>query len=237
MNWPSAPNPTSSPRVHQARRPGHRDLSPKAGTGAPQGLSCRECTHRLVTSLDLDRPRASADGLTGPLRVTVSPGAAAGSVLRAITVTGETNAEVYRRYANELVHFATGLVGPDDAPDVVMDAALRAFSSPGWPRVAERRAYLYRCVLNNARSHHRSTLARRLREARAAVPLQTAPALPDPDVLSAVAGLSMRQRAVVVLTYWEDLSIPEVASTLGISQGSVHRHLARARARLREALA
>jgi RNA polymerase sigma factor (sigma-70 family) len=167
----------------------------------------------------------------------VSPGAAAGSVSGAISVIGETNAEAYQRYANELVHFATGLVGPDDAPDVVMDAVMRAFSSPGWPRVAERRAYLYRCVLNNARSHHRSTLARRLRERRTAVPAQVAPPLPDPDVLSAVARLSMRQRAVVVLTYWEDLAVPGVASTLGISEGSVRRHLARARARLREVLA
>jgi RNA polymerase sigma factor (sigma-70 family) len=169
--------------------------------------------------------------------IAVSPGAAIRSVLGAISVIGETSAEVYQRYANELVHFATGLVGPDDAQDVVMEAMARAFSSARWPQVEERRAYLYRCVLNHARSHHRSTLARRVRERRAAEPLQVAPPLPDPDVLAAVGQLSMRQRAVVVLTYWEDRAVAEVASTLGISEGSVRRHLARARARLREALA
>jgi DNA-directed RNA polymerase specialized sigma24 family protein len=61
-------------------------------------------------------------------------------------------------------------------------------------------------------------------------------ALGRPEVRQAVARLSMRQRAVVVLTYWADLAPPAVAERLGISEGSVRRHLARARARLREVL-
>jgi RNA polymerase sigma factor (sigma-70 family) len=149
----------------------------------------------------------------------------------------ESDAEVYARYAGELVHFATGLVGPDDAPDVVLDAVMAAFSSRQWPRVEERRPYLYRCVLNTARSRRRSDRARRLREQRAAAPVAQDPATPDLDVLRALAGLSLRQRAVVVLTYWEDRPTDEVAAALGISAGAVHRHLARARAHLREVLA
>jgi RNA polymerase sigma-70 factor (ECF subfamily) len=58
----------------------------------------------------------------------------------------------------------------------------------------------------------------------------------DVDVLAAVDRLSVQQRAAVVLTYWEDLSIAEVAHRLRISEGSVKRHLARARSRLRETL-
>ena len=100
-------------------------------------------------------------------------------------MTGDTNAEAYKRHANELVHFATGLVGPDDAPDVVMEATMRAFASPHWAQVEDRRAYLYRCVLNLARSHHRSTLARRAREHQAAAPSEWTPPVPDPDVLAA----------------------------------------------------
>jgi RNA polymerase sigma-70 factor (ECF subfamily) len=46
----------------------------------------------------------------------------------------------------------------------------------------------------------------------------------------------VQQRASVVLTYWEDLSPADVAIRLGISEGSVKRHLARARARLKELL-
>jgi RNA polymerase sigma-70 factor (ECF subfamily) len=148
----------------------------------------------------------------------------------------ETREDLYRRHADDLVRFATGLVGPFDAPDVVMDAVMRAFLSPGWSGVGNHRAYLYRCVLNRARTHYRAALSRRVRELRAAVPATIEQSLPDLDVLEAVDRLSMRQRAVVVLTYWEDLTVEQVAGTLEISEGSVRRHLARARARLREVL-
>jgi RNA polymerase sigma factor (sigma-70 family) len=57
-----------------------------------------------------------------------------------------------------------------------------------------------------------------------------------PEVLEAVGQLSPRQREVVVLTYWEDLSETTVADRLGMSPGSVRRHLGRARQRLRNLL-
>ncbi len=147
-----------------------------------------------------------------------------------------SNEEIYRKYSDDLVRFATGLVGPFDARDVVTDACLRAFGSKGWTDVTNHRAYLYRSVLNQARSHHRSTLRRRVREVRSAGPVAVAPVEIDVDVLAAVDKLSVQQRASVVLTYWEDLAPGEIATRLGISEGSVKRHLARARARLRELL-
>jgi RNA polymerase sigma factor (sigma-70 family) len=48
--------------------------------------------------------------------------------------------------------------------------------------------------------------------------------------------LSERQRAVVYLTYWDDLDPPRIAELLGISDGAVRRHLARARHHLRKTL-
>ena len=57
-----------------------------------------------------------------------------------------------------------------------------------------------------------------------------------PEVLAAVKGLSLRQRAVIVLTYWEQFTPDEIAEYLGISEGSVRRHLARARSKLRRVL-
>ncbi|HEX9856535.1 MAG TPA: RNA polymerase sigma factor [Acidimicrobiia bacterium] len=147
-----------------------------------------------------------------------------------------TDEEIYRKYADDLMRFATGLVGPFDAADVVTDACLRAFGSKGWPSVSNPRAYLYRSVLNQARSHHRSTMRRRIREHKAAAPEAAAPVNIDVDVLAAVDRLSVQQRATVVLTYWEDLSPADTAARLGVSEGSVKRHLARARARLKELL-
>jgi RNA polymerase sigma-70 factor (ECF subfamily) len=55
-------------------------------------------------------------------------------------------------------------------------------------------------------------------------------------VLDAIGRLSVRQRAVVYLTYWDDLEPADAAERLGISEGSVRRHLARARANLRRTL-
>jgi RNA polymerase sigma-70 factor (ECF subfamily) len=57
-----------------------------------------------------------------------------------------------------------------------------------------------------------------------------------PEVLSAVFSLSVRQRAVIVLTYWEDLDPAAIATLLNISDGSVRRHLARGKSRLKEVL-
>lgn len=145
--------------------------------------------------------------------------------------------QVYRLYAAELTRYATGLVGPFDAADVVTDACLRAFASKGWQSVDNRRAYLYRTVHNVARDQHRSTLARRLREIRSADREEVPAAEVDVDVLAAVARLSVQQRSAVYLTYWEDLTPERVGEVMGISSGTVKRHLARARKRLGEWLA
>jgi RNA polymerase sigma factor (sigma-70 family) len=150
-----------------------------------------------------------------------------------VTTVPDAEEEVYRKYSGELVTFATGLVGPADAADVVADAVARVFASPKWPAVRDQRGYLFTSVLNEARMHHRSTMRRRAREARAAQPEGVVEPDVRPEVLEAVARLSLRQRAVVVLTYWHDLHERETAELLGISVGTVRRHLARAHEKLR----
>lgn len=151
-----------------------------------------------------------------------------------ITVTGVMdNEQVYRSYAEELTRYATALVGPADAADVVTDACLRAFDARGWPEVANRRAYLYRAVFSVANDHHRRTLSRRLRELKVADRDVAQPIEIDVDVLAAVERLSVQQRAAIVLTYWADLPVEAVAERMGITTGSAKRHLARARKRLK----
>ncbi len=80
----------------------------------------------------------------------------------------ERDVQLYREHGPGLVRFATGLVGPDDAADVVQTAVLRAFASRSWQAARNPRAYLYRTVANTARSMHRSTMRRRAREMRTA---------------------------------------------------------------------
>jgi RNA polymerase sigma-70 factor (ECF subfamily) len=153
-----------------------------------------------------------------------------------VTKLGTDDGEVYRRLAPELIRFATALVGRVDAPDVLSGAIVKALASPRWPNVTNHRAYLYRAVYNEARSWLRRAAQRPAREARASVPDRWELPTLRPDVRQAVAALSVRQRAAIVLTYWADLEPRQVAERLGISEGSVRRHLARARARLRGVL-
>ena len=77
------------------------------------------------------------------------------------------DAEIYRKYSDDLIRFASGLVGPSGAEDVVANAVLRAISSAQWKAVDNQRAYLYRSVLNEAHSQHRSTQRRLAREIKA----------------------------------------------------------------------
>ena len=146
------------------------------------------------------------------------------------------NEEIYRKHADDLVRFATALVGPFDAQDVVVDAWLKATTSTSWPSVRDHKAYMYRTVLNTARSSYRGALRRRIREQKASVPDIAYPVEPDVDVLSALDGLSERQRAVIVLAYWESMTVVEIAEALGISAGTVKRHLGRAKNHLKNAL-
>lgn len=156
---------------------------------------------------------------------------------------GLTLEEAYGKWSDELVGYATALVGAHSAPDVVADAfaALLARPADRWNAVSEPRGYLFRCVLNASRMHARSGSRRRRRET--AVWSSTTPEeagserlLADAGVVAAVRALSVQQRAVVYHTYWDDLPPAAIAALMDISTGSVKRHLARARARLRKEL-
>lgn len=150
---------------------------------------------------------------------------------------------IYREHAQELCRLASVLAGPSNAPDVVADAVVAAMSSAGWPQVTNHRAYLYQAVVNTARARARSDSRRAAREEKwvQAQPkghtrLLVAPADDRHDVLRAVMALSPRQRAVIYLAYWEDMTPTSIAVLLGVSEGSVRRHLARARQCLRRVL-
>lgn len=143
--------------------------------------------------------------------------------------------ELYRLYAGDLVRFAATVVGSADAEDVVAAVFSQALHRNAFFSAQNQRAYLYRAVLNACNSHGRSQSRRRHRERRVlARPEALMVDGPGPDLSAALDSLSVKQRAVVHLTYWEDLDGAEVAKRLGISEGSVRKHLGRAKDKLRK---
>lgn len=140
-----------------------------------------------------------------------------------------SDAEVYRKHADELIRFATAMVGPSSAEDVLATAVLAAMSSSQWPEVENRRAYLYRCVATEAMRSARTAERRLRREQRTAPREATEDHVLDRDVLAALLALTTRQRAVVFLTYWHDLTAVEVAESIGSSERTVERELERSR--------
>src|SRR5690606_4667242 len=56
------------------------------------------------------------------------------------------------------------------------------------------------------------------------------------DVRRALAGLPRRERACVVLRYYDDLTVPGIAAELDLAEGTVKRYLSQGIARLEAAL-
>lgn len=151
-------------------------------------------------------------------------------------------AEAYERYAEDLVRYAGLLVPRSTAPDVVADAFadLLRCSATAWSRARDPKAFLFGAVANRARMHHRQTARRRQREEQLVMarrrPVDTIVDDRRDEMAAAFATLSVQQRAVTYLTYWEDMTVAQVAETLGVRDGTVRRQLARARDRLRGVL-
>ena len=141
--------------------------------------------------------------------------------------------ELYRKHGDRLLWMATALVGPSDADDVFASAIVRAMSASGWADVEHKEAYLHRSVVNEAKRLFERRTNRERRERLWASPDRLYPPEVHLDVQQAVASLSVQQRAVVFLTYWADLPGRDVAALLGVSEGTVRQHLARARRSLR----
>jgi RNA polymerase sigma-70 factor (sigma-E family) len=145
--------------------------------------------------------------------------------------------------SDSLLRTALLLTGRDraEAEDLLQVALERAYRH--WARVcrSEEPERYVRKILTNASVDRWRRLSR-----RPELPLPAASnALAAPDhaagiadrsyLLQALAGLPPRQRAVLVLRYFDDLSEAETAQMLGCSLGSVKSQTARGLARLREA--
>lgn len=140
-------------------------------------------------------------------------------------------AEFVRDRGAALLKHATLLTGSRrGAEDLVQDALVKVFASRhGRVRdIDSLEAYVRRTILtiflDSYRRHRRWVKVRHL--------------LVDPDegrsddevaasldVTAALRTLSPRERACVVLRFYEDLTVPQIAAELGLAQGTVKRYL------------
>ena len=128
------------------------------------------------------------------------------------------------------------LVGEREAALDLVQTTLTAMYV-AWPRVTNPPAYAHRTLMRA----FLSTRSRGLRE-RERLELLPEPAdvTPEPEgamtVLAALGRLPDRMRSVVVLRYWEDLSVEDTAAALGCSTGTVKSSSSRGLAHLRDLL-
>jgi RNA polymerase sigma factor (sigma-70 family) len=131
-----------------------------------------------------------------------------------------------------MVRLATLLTGSvETAEELVMDAFTRL--APRIDELDQPAAYLRTAVVNATRSHHR-----RVRTARAhAMPTAAAAVDPEIDELwQRLDQLRPDERACVVLRFYEDLPLADIATQLDLPLGTVKSHLHRAIATLRTLL-
>jgi RNA polymerase sigma-70 factor (sigma-E family) len=142
-------------------------------------------------------------------------------------------AALYDTHRAALLRLALLLTGDlAAAEDVVQDAFLGLRGRWAAVEPSSRGAYLRVAVVNGARSLHRRvrTARRFLRVGEpAAAPADVAALLADEhrQVVAALRRLPRRQREVLVLRYWSDLSEAAIAETLGIARGTVKSSAAR----------
>ena len=130
---------------------------------------------------------------------------------------------------------ARAIVGEGQAAeDAAQEACIVVYRTIGSLRTtAAFRTWFYRIVVREAAElRRRRSRVEPVPEASASAGDQTA----HIDVWRAVCALSGKLREVVVLRYFEDLSSPEIASVLGIPEGTVRFRLMIARQRLRPLL-
>lgn len=178
--------------------------------------------------------RFDADAAQGPAR---SDGDGAGpEVAEAVTA-------LFDEHYTRMLRVAAMLLGDASAAeDVVQDAFMSVHAA--WGRIkdtSQAAGYLHRCVVNTARSRlRRRAVAARLPLTRRTV----APSAEDDalaelgtgPLLTALRSLPRREREVVVLRHYLDLSERQTAEALGLQPGSVKAYGSRGLATLRSTL-
>jgi len=147
-----------------------------------------------------------------------------------------TPEQVYRDNAVALLRLAFLLTNSrEHAEDIVQQAFTSAFAR--WPTIEQPLAYLKRAVVNMANETHRRRARDRGLVERAGAVSEGVTTQPEVDEAWAyIRRLPARQRTVVVLHFYEDLALHQIADLLSRPAATIRSDLRRALNRLRKVL-
>lgn len=173
-------------------------------------------------------------GADAPEETDVHPGSshdrAADPEPEAVAVAA-TFEDLYRSEFDPLVRFATLLTGrPEIARDIVQDCFVKLHVK--WPSVRTPLFYVRRSVVNGCKSHHRTEKRRGHTQSDLEQPVD----LEVDHTLALLADLPYRQRAALVMKFYEGRTEREIADLLGCRPGTVGPLVRRGLDKLREEL-
>ena len=137
--------------------------------------------------------------------------------------------QVMREKSVRLLAYASMVTGSDaEAHDVLQDALIKCFSKRRtFDHVNAAEAYVRRAIPTVYIDRIRRRKTRDTADARASRPeAHTRDIDAQLDVRNALAGLAPRVRACMVLRFFDDLTVPQIAHQLGLADGTVKRYLA-----------
>jgi RNA polymerase sigma factor (sigma-70 family) len=144
---------------------------------------------------------------------------------------GMTDEEIYVKYRDELIRYATALVGPSNAEDVLSSVVTRVYRSRrSLSEFDSPRPYLMKAVLNESLNRRKAPHDDVLRD------FGVEPRRSQPEVLEAVAALPMQQRAAIYLSYWGGMASKEVGELMGCGSATVRRYVYLAKKKLEAVL-
>jgi RNA polymerase sigma factor (sigma-70 family) len=162
---------------------------------------------------------------------TERPPAVSGAELRAADrhAAFET---LYREEHAAMVRLAFLMTGEQEGSvDIVHDSFAKVYER--WELIDRPGAYLRTAVVNGCRDHERRRRFRR----RVHLPVPEPEQLEADELADALARLSARQRAAIVLRYYEDVDEAGIAEVLRVRPGTVKSLLSRGLTSLASALA
>ena len=122
---------------------------------------------------------------------------------------------------------------PAMAQDIVQETFLKAWKTGGFRKDSEK-AWLIRVAVNLCHDYHRSRWWRHVDRSVSAdeiTILEPEPA--DREILTMVKDLPFREREVVILYFWNRMTLNDIGEILGISPASAFRSLEKAKKKLR----